>query len=51
MLIKTYTMVPQPTIYGRYKHKHQIMFNHNSTKLKKEFCMLDSFFHQIQVIY
>jgi hypothetical protein len=49
--MKTNTMVPQPTIYGRYKYKHQILFDHNSTKMKNEFCMLDRFFHHIQVIY
>jgi len=51
MLLKTNTMVPQPTIYGRYRLKHQILFDHNSTKLKNEFCMLDRFFHHILVIY
>ena len=42
--MKTNTMVPQPTIYGRDNHKHQILFDHNSTKMKNEFCMLDNSF-------
>ena len=48
--MKTNAMVPQSTIYSTYKHKHQIPFDHNNTKMKTELCKSDRFFHQIQVI-
>jgi hypothetical protein len=33
------------------RFSHQTLFDHNSTKMKNEFRMLDRFSHQIQVIY